>query len=79
CWNHDPEQRPTSSEIYDIMVSWYYLKNYKDFKASDKILLSQNTQVVELSTIQNTQDVEPSMMQNPFDTSHSLIDTSGFP
>ncbi|CAG8532676.1 20070_t:CDS:2, partial [Gigaspora margarita] len=56
CWNHDPEQRPTSSEIYDLMVSWYYLKNYKEFKASDKILLSQNTKVVELSTIQHTQD-----------------------
>lgn len=79
CWNHDPEQRPTSSEIYDIMVSWFYLKNYKEFKASDKILLSQNTQVVELPTIQNTQYVEPPMMQNTFDTSHSLIDTSGFP
>ncbi|CAG8736975.1 24751_t:CDS:2, partial [Gigaspora margarita] len=90
CWNHDPEQRPTSSEIYDIMVEWYYLKNYKEFKALDKILLSQNTQVVELPTIQNVQDVEPPMMQNTqeieppmmqnnFDTSHSLIDTSEFP
>ncbi|RIB13415.1 kinase-like domain-containing protein [Gigaspora rosea] len=79
CWNHDPEQRLTSSEIYDIMVSWYYLKNYKEFKTSDKFLLSQNSQVVELPTIQNTQDVETPMMQNTFDTSHSLIDTSGFP
>ncbi|KAF0506318.1 serine/threonine protein kinase [Gigaspora margarita] len=51
----------------------------EEFKASDKILLSQNTQVVELPTIQNTQYVEPPMMQNTFDTSHSLIDTSGFP
>ncbi|CAG8707366.1 45925_t:CDS:2, partial [Gigaspora margarita] len=52
---------------------------YNQFKASDKILLTQNTKVVELPTIQNTQDVEPPMMQNTFDTSYSLIDTSGFP
>ncbi|CAG8856552.1 19585_t:CDS:1, partial [Gigaspora margarita] len=48
CWNHDPKQRPTSTEIYDIMFSWHYLKNYKEFKASDKILLSQIRKMLNL-------------------------------
>ncbi|RIB13421.1 kinase-like domain-containing protein [Gigaspora rosea] len=48
CWNHDPEQRPTYSEIYDIMFSWYYLKNYKEFKASDKILFHKIRKMLNL-------------------------------
>ncbi|RIB19472.1 hypothetical protein C2G38_2181713 [Gigaspora rosea] len=23
CWNHDPEQRPTSSEIHEIIISLF--------------------------------------------------------
>ncbi|CAG8781490.1 25649_t:CDS:2, partial [Gigaspora rosea] len=51
---------------------------YNQFKASDKILLSQNTQDVEPSTIQNTQNGESPTIKKNHDTSHSIIDTNKF-
>ncbi|RIB11021.1 kinase-like domain-containing protein [Gigaspora rosea] len=54
CWDPKPEKRPTSSEIYDTICSWYYLKNYKEFRAFDKILLSQNKQDIENQVVQST-------------------------
>ncbi|CAG8521896.1 25140_t:CDS:2, partial [Gigaspora rosea] len=45
CWDPEPEKRPSSSEIYDIVCSWYYLKNYKEFKAADK---AQNIQKIQI-------------------------------
>ncbi|CAG8829365.1 9758_t:CDS:1, partial [Cetraspora pellucida] len=53
CWNIEPEKRPISSEIYDIICSWYYLNNYKEFKAADDILLSKYVQDIEFPVIQN--------------------------
>ncbi|RIB22787.1 kinase-like domain-containing protein [Gigaspora rosea] len=54
CWDPKPENRPDSSEIYNEVCSWYYLKNYKEFKASDKILLSQDMQNIEHLVAKNT-------------------------
>ncbi|CAG8458548.1 30969_t:CDS:2 [Gigaspora margarita] len=65
CWDSEPEKRPTSSEIYNIICSWYYLKNYKEFNAFDKILLVQHKQDIELPVMSNI----PNYLQN--DSYHS--------
>ena len=54
CWDPEPEKRSTLSEIYDIICSWYYLKNYNEFKNSDTILLLQNKQNIENQLVQST-------------------------
>ncbi|RIB24762.1 kinase-like domain-containing protein [Gigaspora rosea] len=63
CWDIDPEKRPTSSKIYEIICSWYYFKDYKDFKECEITSLSQNiqdiTQEIELVIKRNTAPKPP--------------------